>query len=125
MRLDTAAAKAAFHAQAQTVCGGADCHKVQYASYNDYYHGAAYKQGAPDAPACWDCHGKHMILPKADKGSMVSAVNTAKTCGTCHPGSKESFSQQAGTMIHQKTAVEQANWLQQTVNKVKSFFSFL
>lgn len=124
-RLDTAEAKAAFHSQAQTVCGGAACHANQYATYNDYYHGAAYKKGAPDAPACWDCHGKHYILPKADKNSMVSNESLAKTCASCHPGSKESFSAGAKDLIHQKTAVEQANWLQQTINKIKSFFGFL
>lgn len=125
MRLNTDAAKAAFHAQAETVCGNVACHKKQYATYNDYYHGAAYKKGAPDAPSCWQCHGKHFILPKADKSSMVSNENVAKTCGTCHPGSKESFAQAGAQLIHQKPSIEQANWLQQTVNKVKSFFSFL
>ncbi len=124
-RLDTAAAKTAFHVKAQQVCGGEACHAKQYASYNDYYHGAAYKKGAPDAPACWDCHAKHLILPSAQKASMVSAENLSKTCGSCHPGSKESFSAGAKELIHQKTQIEQANWLQQTVNKIKSFFSFL
>ncbi len=124
-RLDTAESKAIFHAKAEQVCGGSACHKDRYASYNDYYHGAAYKKGAPDAPACWDCHGKHMILPGAEKASMTSPENLAKTCGSCHPGSKESFSAGAKDLIHQKVSIEQANWLQQTVNKIKSFFGFL
>ena len=48
-------AKAELHAAAYRVC--ARCHKEKYESYDDYYHGAAYKRGAADAPACWDCHG--------------------------------------------------------------------
>lgn len=125
-RLDTAAAKAAFHATAQEVCGSStSCHVKRFNSYNDYYHGAAYKKGAPDAPACWQCHGSHYILPASDKNSMVSAESMSKTCGTCHPGSKESFSANAGDMIHQKVQVQDANWLQQFVGKVKNFFSFI
>jgi hypothetical protein len=124
-RLDTTAARAAFHLKAEQVCGGASCHAARYASYNDYYHGAAYKKGAPDAPACWDCHGSHAILPVAQKASLMSAENMARTCGKCHPGSQESFSAGAQTLIHQKADVQNANFLQKIVSKVKSFFSFL
>jgi hypothetical protein len=124
-RLDTTEAKAAFHLEAERVCGGSDCHKARYASYNDYYHGAAYKKGAPDSPACWDCHASHNILPNAQKASLMSAENMSRTCGKCHPGSQESFATGARDLIHQKVDVQKANWLEQTVNKVKSFFSFL
>ncbi len=43
------------------VCGR--CHEDMWDNYQDYYHGAAYQEGSPDAPACWDCHGYHLILP--------------------------------------------------------------
>ena len=63
-RLDTEAAKSLLHASAYRVC--ARCHREQYLTYNDYYHGAAYKKGASDAPACWECHASHKVLPASD-----------------------------------------------------------
>ena len=41
-------------------------------TYADYYHGAAYKTSAPDAPACWDCHGSHLVLPSTDRQSTTN-----------------------------------------------------
>ena len=115
-RLNTPLSKAMLHASARRVCASAGCHVQQYNTYNDYYHGAAYKNGAPDAPACWDCHGFHDILPSADKASHTSAENLPKTCGNCHKGSKESFAQQGGQLIHQKNSVT-------STNPVRAWFS--
>jgi cytochrome c5 len=126
-RLDTAAAKAAFHASGYDVC--ARCHLDKYRSYDDYYHGAAYKKGAADAPACWECHASHDIWPSANKASMTSDENLPKTCGgaaagrTCHAGSKESFAAGAKNLIHQKTQVQATNPLEQVIAKIKSWFS--
>lgn len=125
--LDTGVAKAAFHSQAYQVC--ARCHLDKYNSYDDYYHGAAYKRGASDAPACWDCHSSHAIMPSAMKASMTSAENLPKTCGgaaagrVCHEGSAENFAASAKNLIHQKAQVQASNWLEQVVAKVKSWFS--
>ena len=108
-RLNTPLSKAMLHASARRVCASAGCHAKEYTTYNDYYHGAAYKNGAPDAPACWDCHGYHDILPSADKASKTSAENLPKTCGSCHKGSEASFAEQGGQLIHQKSDVQSSN----------------
>jgi hypothetical protein len=106
-KLDNETAKAAIHSSADKVCAG--CHAKEYASYDDYYHGAAYKRGASDAPACWDCHGAHNVLKVKDPGSMVSASNRAKTCAVCHKDASASFAQQGGDLIHQKKSVYNDN----------------
>ncbi len=116
--LKTAEGKAQMHASALRVC--ARCHLDKYVSYNDYYHGRAYKEGAPDAPACWQCHEPHDVLPQADPKSTVNAANVGATCGRpgCHKGSSESFGQQADQLIHRKaTAVD--------TNPVLQFFANL
>jgi hypothetical protein len=113
-RLDTEANKAAFHQDAYRVC--ARCHLEQWESYDDYYHGAAYKVGAPDAPACWDCHGDHHILPSADAESLMSDENKPGTCGgagagelNCHADSTEEFVEAAGDLIHQRGETREEN----------------
>lgn len=107
--LDTDAAKARMHSSALRVC--ARCHTEQYASYNDYYHGRAYKEGAADAPACWQCHESHNVLPKADPASTVNPANVGETCGQqgCHKGSTEQFGAQAGSLIHRKVEAQATN----------------
>ena len=107
--LDTEAAKAQMHASAYRVC--ARCHADQYASYNDYYHGRAYKEGAGDSPACWQCHQAHDILPAADPASSVNVKNVGATCGQsgCHKGSTQAFGDQAASLIHRKVTVQQSN----------------
>ncbi len=47
-RLD-AEGQADLHGNGWQVCGR--CHQKEWDSYSDYYHGAAYTRGAPDAPA--------------------------------------------------------------------------
>lgn len=120
-RLDTAEASAALHGSAVRMC--ARCHPDQYASYDDYYHGAAYKRGAPDAPACWQCHGAHDVLPSGDPSSAVSPQNVADTCGACHEGSGESFGANAKELIHQKIEARRSNPLLQFISKVRSWVS--
>lgn len=98
--------KAAFRASAKKVCGR--CHSKYYDSYNDYYHGRAYKRGAADAPTCWDCHDYHTVLPAKEGNSSVSKVNLAKTCGRCHEGSTKKFVEYA-LLIHGRKKVEEKN----------------
>jgi hypothetical protein len=112
-----AAYKQAFKMNGKQVCGRSQCHKDFYDSYNDYYHGAAYKTGAPNAPACWDCHGFHQILPSADTESMVAKSNLAKTCGVCHPDSRASFTTYA-ELIHQQKKVAGKNIVIKYKNKL-------
>lgn len=118
-RLDTDNAKARMHGSAYRVC--ARCHDDEYGTYDDYYHGAAYKAGAPDAPSCWDCHGDHLVLPKEDPDSMVSAENVADTCGTkgCHKGTSEEFGVQAAELIHEKVKAEEENPLLRLISTIR------
>ncbi len=83
---DSPAAQAALRAEASTMCGRAGCHEDYWDNYNDYWHGAAYKTGAPDAPVCWDCHGQHTVLPSKDPNSSTNAAGLARGCGKCHQG---------------------------------------
>ncbi len=109
---DTKEASMTVHAAAYEMCG--KCHKDYYESYGDYYHGAAYKAGAEDAPACWQCHDYHEIQPKADKESAIYPANLAATCGSgeCHDQhgtATEDFARSAAGMIHGKTQARANN----------------
>jgi ribosomal protein L31 len=117
--LDTAEGKAKMHGDAYRVC--ARCHQEQYASFNDYYHGQPYKDGALDAPACWQCHGSHLILKSANPESAVNMKNLGQTCGQpgCHKGSTEQFASQAKDLIHRKNEAQQSNPLVQAISKIK------
>jgi hypothetical protein len=111
-RLKTQAAKNRLRLSGQQMCvGNCHTHEAAYASYNDYYHGAAYKAGALDAPACWTCHGAHNALGLKDAKSMTSPENLPATCGQtgCHGGSTETFAEDGRTMIHGLVAQKAAN----------------
>jgi hypothetical protein len=110
--------KQEFKMKAAEVCGG--CHKDHLDSYDDYYHGAAFKTGAPNAPACWDCHGTHSILPAKDAESKIGDKNLAKTCGSCHPDSKAGFTGFA-EMIHDRQTVMKKNLVIKYKNKLVSW----
>lgn len=109
---DSPAGKAALHKKGYEICGR--CHQEYWDSYDDYYHGAAYKMGAEDAPACWDCHGYHDILASSESASLVNATHLVETCGSgdCHDQhgtATDKFIQDAAQMIHGKRAVREAN----------------
>ncbi len=62
-------------------------------SYQDSYHGLAVIKGDEDAATCFDCHLAHFILPADDPRSAIHQTNLSETCGTCHPGATDKFSQ--------------------------------
>lgn len=62
-------------------------------SFEDSYHGLAIKGGSMEVANCASCHGVHNILPSSDPKSLVHKDNLAATCGSCHPGANERFSQ--------------------------------
>jgi len=64
-------------------------------SYLESYHGLAVKAGETEAANCASCHGVHDILPSSDSRSRVNKANLAATCGTCHPGANDNFTQGA------------------------------
>jgi hypothetical protein len=80
-RTDTAAVEA-IRGSALEMCG--KCHTEAASTYTDYYHGAAYRRGAKDAPACWQCHNTHLVLPSANRLSWSNPDNLVTTCGQCH-----------------------------------------
>ncbi len=94
------------HMDAVNRCG--KCHKANYASYNDYYHGRAYKMGMTAAPACWDCHGNHSIMYASEKGSLVSGDNLTNTCRKCHKTGDKGFAAYA-PLIHNHDKLFMAN----------------
>jgi len=117
--LDTADGKARMHADAYRVC--ARCHLDKYNSFDDYYHGQPYKDGAPDAPACWQCHGSHLSLAHQDPKSTVNPANLGNTCGQpgCHKGSSEEFASQAKQLIHRKPEAQEENWAIRQIATIK------
>lgn len=92
----------------------ANCHESRYKSYADYYHGRPYKLHAADAPACWDCHGAHDVLPAADASSRVSRDRLPETCGQCHEGSSRTFTS-FGRLIHGSQDAHRENIVIRTV----------
>jgi hypothetical protein len=106
------AGQAEVYAQAQQMCGKPGCHPDYWANFNDYYHGAAYKKGATDAPVCWTCHGTHMILKSSDPNAPTNVANLGRndSCGTpgCHQDAGPAYASYA-PMIHGRDKVASAN----------------
>jgi hypothetical protein len=122
----TQAAKRRLYLSSEQMCGADGCHAAAYASYNDYYHGAAYKKGALDAPACWTCHGAHAVFASKDSTSAVHLEKLAATCGTgadgkatvCHEGSEEPFAEAAAPLIHRGVKARSDNPVQKFLDSV-------
>jgi cytochrome b subunit of formate dehydrogenase len=66
-------------------------------SYFDSYHGLAAEGGSVVAANCSSCHGVHNILPSSDPRSTISSANLGATCGKCHQGVTQKFTQ---TKVH-------------------------
>jgi hypothetical protein len=109
-----------FRMQGMQVCG--KCHKKYYDSYSDYYHGRAYKMKAVDAPTCWDCHGTHEILASKNTESKTAKANLPKTCGKCHPDSRNNFAQFA-KLIHGRPDVFDKNIVIVYKGKIMDWFN--
>ena len=109
---DNPAGQAEVQRQSQAMCGRAGCHPDYWANYNDYYHGAAYKAGAPDAPACWSCHGTHNVLISTDRTAPTNAENLGSTnsCGApgCHQGAGPAIATYV-PMIHGRDKIVESN----------------
>lgn len=108
-------ARAAVQASGLTMCGR--CHVAAATSYDDYYHGAAYQNGAKNAPACWQCHETHKVLPAKDRNSSVNANNLSETCGVCHAGADEGYILYA-PLVHHADELKDENPLKRIVDNV-------
>jgi cytochrome c553 len=97
----------AIRSSALEMCG--KCHVQAASTYADYYHGAAYRKGAKDAPACWQCHNTHLILPSANRLSWSSPDNLLTTCGQCHKGTLNDQYTSYAKLVHRKSAVLSEN----------------
>jgi cytochrome b subunit of formate dehydrogenase/nitrate/TMAO reductase-like tetraheme cytochrome c subunit len=71
----------------------------RFRSFEDSYHGLASKAGSVVVANCASCHGVHNIKRSADTTSSINKKNLARTCGTCHPGATDSFTQGAVHVI--------------------------
>jgi cytochrome b subunit of formate dehydrogenase len=68
-----------------TIAGGCgSCHKENYGSYSDSYHGKVNELGYSYTAKCYDCHGSHNILKVDNKNSKVYPANRLGTCRQCH-----------------------------------------
>lgn len=101
------------------------CHTDYWDAWNDYYHGAAYKDGAHDAPACWDCHGAHDIFPSDDPQSSVGSRHLGQTCATCHEDAVGRYLQYAD-FVHGREGVNESvplrGWLEQVRDILRAIF---
>ena len=70
-------------------CG--NCHKEEYASYLDTYHGQVNKLGFTFTAKCFNCHGSHNIQRVSDPASKVFPANRLQTCQQCHANATAGF----------------------------------
>lgn len=111
-RLKTQAAKDRLRRSGEQMCvGSCHAHEGAYTSYGDWWHGAAYKSGALDAPACWTCHGAHDVAALKDPKSRTSPESLPETCGQrgCHRGAGESFAENGRDLVHGRTVADSDN----------------
>jgi len=105
-KTDTAAMEA-IRASALEMCGR--CHVNAASTYADYYHGAAYRRGATDAPSCWQCHNTHLVLASANRLSWSNQDNLVTTCGQCHKGTLNEQYTSYSKLVHRKEATLNEN----------------
>jgi len=67
------------------------CHKEEYASYLDTYHGQVNRLGFTFTAQCFNCHGTHDIKRVSDPASPVFPTNRLKTCQQCHAKATTGF----------------------------------
>lgn len=112
-----------MHADGWETCGR--CHTDYWDSYDDYYHGAAYKLGAEDAPACWDCHDAHDIFPSDDQQSSLGERHLEETCSRCHRDPGGDYLEYA-RFVHGREEVNETvplrGWLLGFIDMVRGWF---
>lgn len=121
---DSPEEQAALRVRGPEVCNES-CHQDYWDNFNDYYHGAAYRDGAADAPACWDCHRTHDILPAADVDSSVNERHIVETCQQCHPDANEEYVEYAKLIHHRQEITERFflfDWISRAGSAVMSLF---
>src|SRR4030065_465764 len=62
----------------------ATCHEKADKEYQQGLHSKMIMKGTERAANCYDCHGRHNILPSKNPKSMTNVSNIDKTCNRCH-----------------------------------------
>ncbi len=70
-------------------CGS--CHREQFESYLDTYHGQVTELGYIYTASCFSCHGYHTIQRINDPRSTVYPANRLATCRQCHTNATAGF----------------------------------
>jgi len=70
-------------------CG--NCHRENYESYTDTYHGKVTSLGFTYTAKCFDCHDSHTVKRTSDPSSTVHPDNRLKTCQKCHADATPGF----------------------------------
>jgi len=70
-------------------CG--NCHRENFSSYIDTYHGQVNTLGYAYTAKCFDCHGSHGIQRVSDPASTVYPANRLATCRKCHANATAGF----------------------------------
>ncbi len=60
------------------------CHKEVEKDYLQGLHSKMIMKGTERAANCFDCHGRHNILPSKNPKSTIHVSNIDKTCNRCH-----------------------------------------
>jgi nitrate/TMAO reductase-like tetraheme cytochrome c subunit len=70
-------------------------------TYHETVHGLAVdRSGLVVSATCSDCHRAHLILPADSASSSIHRTNVPETCGACHAGVLEEYSESAhGTSL--------------------------
>ena len=72
--------------------------------YTESIHGRGLmKSGLTVTATCTNCHTAHNVLPHRDPASSIHQKNLPKTCGNCHHGIEEQFSQSVHASLVGKT----------------------
>ena len=102
------------------MCGRDGCHADYWDNYDDYYHGAAYKAGAPDAPACWECHGTHTILRSTERYAPTNTDNLGEQNSCARPGCHIEASGLSSyvPLIHRRAKSVQSNPIYSRLSRV-------
>ncbi|MGQ0523248.1 MAG: cytochrome C [Betaproteobacteria bacterium] len=70
-------------------CGS--CHRENFKSFLDTYHGKVTALGYTYTATCFDCHGNHDIQRVSHPRSTVHPNNRLQTCQTCHKEATPGF----------------------------------
>lgn len=65
----------------------------RFQTYSDSYHGLATRAGSVEVANCASCHGAHDIKPSSDSTSSINKAHLAQTCGKCHQGANNKFTE--------------------------------